>query len=313
MAMVANRLNSLWHVSLAIISSLTLISLLNSASAQTQASCQFISTFSTQFSVGNANRSLTPRNVNDYATVVGDGFDDTNFIEKGFLHFPNGTFSYFQRSSNGSPVQTFAYDRNNAGTTIGITLPGKTPMPFSLAGSRFTPLIMTIGGKTLNSFYPFGINRWGTIVGMYRDASGVMHGFRRYSNGQANALNFPGAAETVANGINDNGTVVGYYSKALPPHEWKHGFIYHNGQWASLSFPSSQVQTTLQGISNSNLIVATTMQGSTSLNSYIYVNGTFKKMVMPNSNVPAYAFGLSLNKELITGFSGFKGFIATCK
>jgi len=51
------------------------------ANAQTQASCQFSETFSTQFSVGNATRSLTPRGVNDYATVVGDGYDDTNFIE----------------------------------------------------------------------------------------------------------------------------------------------------------------------------------------------------------------------------------------
>jgi hypothetical protein len=67
------------------------------------------------------------------------------------------------------------------------------------------------------------------------------------------------------------------------------------------------------GISNGNLIIATTNQGSTSLNSYIYLNGRFKKMVMPNSNVPTYAFGVSLNKGLITGFSGFTGFVAACK
>jgi hypothetical protein len=290
-----------------------LVSLTSSANAQTQASCQFSQTFSVYFSVGNANRSLTPRNVNDYGTVVGDGYDDTNFIEMGFFHWPDGNYTYNQRSSNGQPVQTFLYDRNDASTTVGITLPGKTPMPFMLKGSTYTPLTMTISGTTFNSFYPFGINRWGTIVGMYRDSSGTMHGFKRFSNGQAVALNYPGSAETVANGINDNGTIVGYYSKQLAPNEWKHGFIYNNGSWASLSYPDSKIQTTLQGISNANLIVATTNQGSNALNSYIYVNGTFKKIVMPNTTVPTYAFGISANKGLITGFTHFTGYVATCK
>lgn len=290
-----------------------LVSLASSASAQTQASCQFSQTFSVYFTVGNANRTLTPRNVNDYATVVGDGYDDTNFIEMGFFHWPDRNYTYYQRTSNGQPVQTFLYDRNDAGTTVGITLPGKAPMPFTLKGSTATPITMSIGGSTYNNFYPFGINRWGTIVGMYRDSSGTMHGFRRYSNGQAVALNYPGSAETVANGINDNGTIVGYYSKALSPNEWKHGFIYSNGKWASLSYPDSKLQTTLQGISNANLIIATTNQGSNALASYIYVNGTFKKIVMPNATVPTYAFGISANKGLITGFTHFTGYVATCK
>jgi hypothetical protein len=133
-----------------------LVSLTSSANAQTQASCQFSQTFSVYFSVGNANRSLTPRNVNDYGTVVGDGYDDTNFIEMGFFHWPDGNYTYNQRSSNGQPVQTFLYDRNDASTTVGITLPGKTPMPFMLKGSTYTPLTMTISGTTFNSFYPFG-------------------------------------------------------------------------------------------------------------------------------------------------------------
>jgi hypothetical protein len=289
------------------------VSLVSSANAQTQASCQFSQTFSTYFSVGNANRSLTPRNVNDYGTVVGDGYDDTNFMEMGFLHWPDRNYTYLQRTSNGQPVQTFLYDRNDAGTTVGITLPGKTPMPFSLSGSTYKPLTMTIGSTTYNRFYPFGINRWATIVGMYRDSSGTTHGFKRSSDGHAVALNYPGSAETVANGVNDNGTIVGYYSKNLPPNEWKHGFIYSNGKWASVSYPSSKLQTTLQGISNNNLIVATTNQGSNALNSYIYVNGTFKKIVLGPGTFPTYAFGISANKGLITGFTHFTGYVANCK
>ena len=301
------------HVWLSVSAPLAVFLLVVSANAQTQASCQLSQNFSRYFSVGNAARSLTPRNVNDYATVVGDGFDDTNFIEMGFFHWPDRNYTYYQHTSNGQPVQTFLYDRDNSGTIIGITLPGKTPMPFMLKGSTYTPLTMTIGGTTYSSFYPFGINRWGTIVGMYRDASGTMHGFKRYGDGKAVALNYPGAAETFASGINDNGTIVGYYSKNLPPNEWKHGFIYNNGKWASLSYPSSSLQTTLQGISNANLIVATTLQGSNALNSYIYVNGTFRKIVIGPGTYPTYAFGISPNKGLITGFTHFTGWVATCK
>lgn len=106
---------------------------------------------------------------------------------------------------------------------------------------------------------------------------------------------------------------MGTYSKTLSPNEWKRGFIYNNGQWATLNYPSSTLQTILSGISNTNLILATTVQGSNALNSFIYLNGTFKKIVLPNSTNPTYAFGVSLEKRLITGFSGYTGYIATCK
>ena len=104
---------------------------------------------------------------------------------------------------------------------------------------------------------------------------------------------------------------MGYYSKAVLPNEWKHGFIYSNGKWASLSYPNKQ--TTLQGISNANLIVATTIQGDNALNSYIYLNGTFKKIVIGPGTYPTYAFGISPTKGLITGFTHFSGWVATCK
>lgn len=315
---MAVRLDQLCYVrraGCALLGVLLLVTIVSVAGAQTQASCQFNTTFSTRFSVGVANRTLTPRGINDYSTIAGDGYDDTNFVEKAFIRWSNGSFNYYHRSVNGTAMDTFFRDRSNAGLTIGEVYAhgSSNGTPFTLQGSTYTPITMRTGGTTYTSFVLSRINRWGTIVGMFKDSSGKMHGFKRYSDGNAITLDFPGAAETWATGINDNGTVVGWYSKFLPPSEWKHGFIYSNGQWATLHYPDSTVQTTLQGISNANLIVATTQQGSTALNSYIYVNGTFKKMVMPNSGVPTYAFGLSLNKGLITGFSGFTGFIATCQ
>jgi len=44
-----------------------------------------------------------------------------------------------------------------------------------------------------------------------------------------------------------------------------------------------------------------------------YQSGAFKKIVLPYTNVPTSTAGVSSNKGLITGFSGYTGFIATCK
>jgi hypothetical protein len=97
---------------------------------------------------------------------------------------------------------------------------------------------------------------------------------------------------------------------------WWHGFIYSNGKWATLNYPSSTLETMLSGISNANLIVGSTAKGRSSITltgSFLYKSGAFKKILMPNSSVPTNVFGVSPNKGLITGYSGYKGFIATCK
>jgi hypothetical protein len=170
---------------------------------------------------------------------------------------------------------------------------------------------MTIGGTTHNTFTVWGMNRWGTSVGAFKDSSGKMHGFKRYSDGKGIALDYPGAGETVAASINDNGTIVGWYSKNLPPSEWRHGFIYSNGNWATLDYPSV-LQTSLSGISNANLIVGITIKGNNETGSFLYQSGTFKNITVPNTGVPTSARGVSPSKGLITGFSGYTGFVGTC-
>ena len=173
--------------------------------------------------------------------------------------------------------------------------------------------IKFMGGKIYKKFTVRSINKWRTTVGAFTDASGKRHGFKRLSSGKAIALDFPGAARTEAFAINDNGTIVGYYSKTASATGFRHGFIYSNGQWAKLDFPNSNLETQLTGISDANLIIGTTIRSSFETGSFLYKNGTFKKIIMPNSNVPTYADAVSPGKNLITGFSGYKGFIATCK
>jgi uncharacterized membrane protein len=314
MAISSAKLNCVARVSFTGFSLVLLMLVAGSASAQTQASCQFVK-FNTRFFVNNGHRVLYPSGVNDNGAVVGAAYDDVDFSVRGFTRFPNGSITYYRHNS----LDTYFMDRSNAGITIGVAGPpfslGTTSgMPFFLKGSTFTPFTMTIGGTTYKKFTVWSINRWGTTVGAFTDSSGKKHGFKRFSDGKAIRLDFPGAAQTEAMAINDNGTIVGYFSKTASPNLWRHGFIYSkNGQWAKLDHPNSTLQTELTGISDSNLIIGTTIKGSNATGSFLYNNGTFKKIVMPNSNVPTYANGVSPGKDLITGFSGYKGFIATCK
>jgi len=53
-----------------------------------------------------------------------------------------------------------------------------------------------------------------------------------------------------------------------------------------------------QRISNSNLIIGTTIKGSNATGSFLYKNGAFKKIVMPNSNVPNVRKWSQLRQQL---------------
>jgi hypothetical protein len=313
MAVISVHLNPIRSSSLALAGALVLVLSAGLANAQTQASCQF-KTFNRQIPINGHAHVLVPRGVNDYNTVVGSEEDETTFIVRGFTRWSDGSLTYFRHDNVSSTVFT---DRDNNGIDTGVAGPSTSlasddGTPFTLKGSTFTARGMTIGDITYTKFTIWGTNRWGTTVGAFKDSSGKMHGFKSFSNGNAIALDFPGSAETAAGAINDSGTIVGTYSNHLAPNEWRHGFMYSNGKWATLDYPAT-LQTTLSGISNANLIVGTTIKGTTQTGSFIYKNGAFKKIVLPNSNVPTYGRGVSASKGLIAGFSGNTGFIATCK
>jgi hypothetical protein len=63
----------------------------------------------------------------------------------------------------------------------------------------------------------------GTIVGYYIDADAVAHGFVRTVDGRYTIIDVPGAAGTQAYGINNKGTVVGWWFE--PP--TANGSVYH--------------------------------------------------------------------------------------
>jgi hypothetical protein len=308
-----------YHLSLLSCLGLVLLAHLatSSAEAETKASCQF-TLFPRQFETKVGTIVIYPSGVNDFGTVVGGAFSYKQKADLGFIRWSGGGVTLYDASSmlpNASRVATAFVDRNNKGVTTGyaVNLTNDKWIVFALKGSQFTPIELIIGSQVYKSFAAMSINKWGSIVGYYQDANFNFHGFKRWRrHGHGFNVDFPGAKETVASGINDNGTIVGTYRVGIFPNEQRHGFIYHNGEWATLDYPSSTRQTMLVGISNSGLIVGTTIHGNVFEGSFLYQNGVFK--VIPNltSVAPAEVTGISPRSGLITGLEGSDGFIATC-
>jgi hypothetical protein len=259
--------------------------------------------------------------VNDFGTVVGAEFNHELKTNEGFVRGSGGRLTLYDASStlpNAARVATGLAARNDDGVTTGYAVDISTNkfIVFELKESQFTPIELIIGSQRYKSFAATSINKWGTTVGYYQDANGDFHGFKRWRKGHGFNLDFPGAKETSPSGINDNGTIVGTYRVGLFPNEQRHGFIYHNGEWATLDYPNSTRQTQLIGISNAGLIVGTTIHGNISTvfkGSFLYQNGVFKVIPNVSSLRPTEVTGISPRRGLITGNSSSDGFIATCQ
>src|SRR5215467_11818344 len=78
-----------------------------------------------------------------------------------------------------------------------------------IKAGQFIPLApTTILGTNFSE--AFKINDRGDIVGIFLDDNDFAHGFL-LSKGVLTTLDFPGASETFATGINESGTVVGFW------------------------------------------------------------------------------------------------------
>ncbi len=95
------------------------------------------------------------------------------------------------------------------------------------------------------------INDSGVIVGA-KDAN-YFNGGEGFidDHGAITLFSFPGATRTFANGISNDGVVVGSWSDA---HGYWHGYTYDNGVFTNVSMPGG-VSVYLEGINDSGLIV----------------------------------------------------------
>jgi len=180
-----------------------------------------------------------PSGINDSGLIT--GYTGTNPIF-GFL-YDGTTFTTIQ---DGSDSATYTFGINNAGLIVGGAGTLGATRGFELRGQQFKNISPPPGGWIY--VYVEGINNFGQIVGLTSGAS--ISGFT-YRNGKFQTVSFPGATLTEAIGINDGGTIVGWYNKATSS---IYAFALRNGKYISFSYPGAK-DTSAYGISASGQIV----------------------------------------------------------
>lgn len=130
---------------------------------------------------------------------------------------------------------------NNRGDMVGgYSIPGGPRHALLIKGDKFIPLAPTTVLGT-NYSEAFKINDRGDSVGRYIGDDGVVHGFLLSKKGVLTTLDFPTASETYANGIDESGTVVGWWDILDADGNLlaEHGFIWEKGNFSEVNFPGS--------------------------------------------------------------------------
>jgi uncharacterized membrane protein len=181
---------------------------------------------------------VIPNQINASGAVTGT-YIDTNGVYHGFLRDPSGSSTILDAPGAGTVADqgTDLLDMNASGTIAGGisvgTVNGVVGTPHSLVlATDGTYAIFDPPQSGAHSSLAEAINDSGAVVGIYRDANLVRHGYLRQIDGTFVSLDDPEAAQlpisaasegTDPRDINANGAVVGFYTDA---NGVRHGFIW---------------------------------------------------------------------------------------
>jgi uncharacterized membrane protein len=179
---------------------------------------------------------VVPYRINASGAVAGT-YTDTGGVFHGFLRSPGGTITVLDAPGAGTAANegTELVDINTSGVivggiNIGIINGVNTTHSLILAADG-TYTIFDPPQSGAHSSFAEGINDSGVVVGEYRDANLVRHGYLREADGTFISFDDPNAAQLPLSGanigtsprrINASGVVTGYYSDA---NGVRHGFI----------------------------------------------------------------------------------------
>jgi len=133
----------------------------------------------------------------------------------------------------------------------------------------------------LNGTYPFSLNSWGAVTGVYQKTDEVFHGFIREPDDCYIEVDDPNAGTaafqgTFATNINDNGEVAGFYIDSGNNY---HGFIRSaRGEFTTVDDPNANAGTYIaleQGLNNRGAVVGWYNVGSVPYGFVREPNGKF--------------------------------------
>jgi probable HAF family extracellular repeat protein len=124
---------------------------------------------------------------------------------------------------------------NDLGQFVGTEQDGSNAQHAIFFDGKQLKLLDATGliGSSPQSF-ALSINNRGAIAGTYQGGDGAFHGFLREPNGKVDVIDFPGAVDTEAFGVNDFGTVIGvFFDAALN----SHAFTLRDGRFQLADLP----------------------------------------------------------------------------
>jgi hypothetical protein len=190
-------------------------------------------------------------------------------------------------------AETDSYAVNNTGVIAGDYLDSSgTQHGMILDGKKLTTFEAPAGGTVIAGY---GINSSNVVAGWYVDANLIDQGFT-YANGVMTSIFYPKSTGTQANGINDNGWVVGDYFDASGT---THGFYFDGKKYHKVDVKGA-LSTIVWAINNANLMTVYTTDTSTGLplDAYTTTNGKKFTNVDPPGFVNNAIHGINNNGDL---------------
>ncbi|TMB72357.1 MAG: hypothetical protein E6J54_10350 [Deltaproteobacteria bacterium] len=151
-----------------------------------------------------------------------------------------------------------------------------------------------------------GVNDDGQVVGDYRDANGIFHGFF-WDAGQFLTIDvpFPEARLTTPSGINNIGQIVGFYfdnnvTESFP-NGHDRGFLYDNGIFTSFDFPDAVATFPVDLNDNGQIVGIFATDTDSTGRSFLLDAGRFTTFDVPFSGVVATQVSGINNRGQIVG------------
>lgn len=187
---------------------------------------------------------------------------------------------------------------NNAGDIVGYSC-NPTCHGFLKNAAGITTIDMPPG---LSSFEPVntlvnGINDAGQIIGALDNGGNTPHGFE-LSGGKFVVLDPPGSFVFSPAGINNKGEMTGFLADATGGH----AFLYTNGAFLPIDFPSAFFGIAPTDLNDNDQII-----GNTGLyDGFLYTNGAFELVHIPGAR-NTYPHGINNAGTIVADSNGLGG------
>jgi hypothetical protein len=230
-------------------------------------------TINAPYAQGDIKSENFPGSVQTQVTGLNDGGVQVGFystqnnaslVNNNFGWYFNGKFHkvVFPTGNNDKPQVDQLLGVNDHDVAVGFYLNGSgisRGYTYNIKTNAFklvTEPGAPTGGKAPN-LSANAINNAGAVAGDYTASGGTVDAFLKLPGGSFHKIAVPGASSTVALGLNDNDTVVGFYTDGSGGTATTHGFIWRIGGslTTNVDDPHGIGATTLNGINNEGDIV----------------------------------------------------------